>query len=269
MGGLPTMSFVRSLGRRVRPRHFVALAVAVTLALALTAHLLPGRIVTRETYCTLCALHVVETERTSLLHVHGMPLEGWFHDVKREERRAVLHKLLAPAVGAHEHRWMSPAAFVPPTNPVRALEAPYDFLQAVALAEVSDLEQLEQSPHLLAVLDEAMRDDRERAVRFVQRVLDPRAYLGMEAIGLLDRDGAPWDQRWSVVDAFLEAYRCSANDDEVTCRMRAGATDLLVLARTATAIHNGTIDWPRWAPDGPHASTKNGDHPNVTAKVTN
>src|SRR3954463_10738560 len=113
------MSFVPLLGRRVRRRHVVVLAAVVTVALALTAHLLPGRITTRETYCTVCALHVVETERTSLLHVHGMPLDGWFHQVKREEQRAVLHELLATAVGAHEHRWMTPAAFVPPTNPMR------------------------------------------------------------------------------------------------------------------------------------------------------
>ncbi|MEO7097112.1 MAG: hypothetical protein ABI175_27880 [Polyangiales bacterium] len=261
------MPFVRSLGRRFRPRHLAALVAVLVVSLGLVAHLLGGRVTTRDTYCTVCALHATETERTSLLHVHGMPLDGWFHEVKRDERRAVLHKLLAPAVGAHEHRWMTPAAFVPPTSPMHALEAPDDFLQAVALAEVSDLEQLEQSPHLLAVLDEAMRDDRERAVRFIQRILDPRAYLGMEAIGLLDRDAASWDERWSIADAFLETYRCSANDTEVTCRMHAGATDLIVLARTATAVHGGTVDWPRWLPEG-HATPTSGDK-KLAAAVTN
>jgi hypothetical protein len=266
---LSTMRFVRSVGRRFRSRHLALLACGLVVVLAVVAQLLPGRITTRDTYCTVCALHVVETERTSLLHVHGMPLDRWFHEVKREERRAVLFKLLAPATGTHEHQWMTPAAFVPPTNPMRSLEAPYDFLQAVALAEVSDLEQLEQSPHLLAVLDEAMRDDRERAVRFIHRILDPRAYLGMEAIGLLDRDGTPWDERWAIADAFLETYRCSANDTEVTCRMRSGATDLLVLARTATAVHVGAIDWPRWLPEHRSAPKTTSGGKKLAAAVTN
>jgi hypothetical protein len=258
------MPSLRWLGRRLRPKHLALLGAALVVCLLIAAQLLPGRIVTRDTYCTVCALHAQESERTSLLHVHGMPLDRWFHHVEREERRAVLFKLLSPAVGPHEHRWLSPAAFVPPTNPMRVLEAPDDFLQAIALAEVSELEQLEQSPHLLAVLDEAMRDDRERAVRFIHRILDPRAYLGMEAIGLLDREGVPWEERWSIADAFLETYRCSANDTEVTCRMRVGPTDLIVVARTATAVHAGTIDWPRWLPEG-HA--KIGTTPASTKKV--
>ena len=262
-------AFVHSFGRRLRPKHLVLLVAALVGTLALVAQLLPGRVATRDTHCIVCALHVVETERTSLLHVHGMPVDSWFHEVKRDERRAVIYKLLSPAVGAHEHQWMSPAAWVPPTNPMRALDAPYDLLQAIALAEVSDLEQLEQSPHLLAVLDEAMRDDRERTVRFISRILDPRAHVGMEVIGLLDRDGVTWEERWAIADAFFETYRCSANDTEVTCRMRVGATDLIVLARTATAVHSGNIDWPRWLPEGHAQPSTTSAGKKSAATVTN
>ncbi len=255
---------VRSFAPGAR-RKGVAVALATFLgALFVAALLLPKTITTRSSYCVRCALHVEDTERVSPLSFRGMPGERLFVSHTRVERAAVLHQLLAPVVGPHEHVFLDPAAFVPPTSP-RKLTAPDDFQQAVAVAEVTDLDQLEASPHLLALLDEAMHDDPSRTVRFVQRILDPHAHVASSSVALLDRNTS-WSNRWEVVDAFFDVYRCNANEASVSCHMKLETTDLLVLARTATSLHEGGIDYPRWVPPGMEVPAKKGK---TVAVVTN
>jgi len=36
----------------------------------------------------------------------------------------------------------------------------------------------------------------------------------------------------------------------VSCHMRMGATDLMVLVRTATSLHQGGVDFAHWVPPG-------------------
>jgi hypothetical protein len=252
---------------RLRIVGVVSLLAGVLLTLLLRA--MPSRISTRHAYCTLCAMHSIETEEASLFHFDGMPLESLFVKRSTITRGGVLHRLLSPAMGEHRHVWIDPAPFVPPTNPARKLQPPADFQQSVAEAEVSELERLEESPHLVSLLDQAMHDDRARALRLVQKILDPAAHVGVDAIGLLDRT-TPWENRWMVVESFFELYRCSANDVSVSCRMHVGTTDLIVLARTAGSVQTGGIDWSHWVPEGmaPPPGDPNG-HPTSFAVVTN
>lgn len=252
------------------PKRVAVAVVTLFVGLFVAALVLPRTVTTRSTYCIQCALHVEETERTSPLWFHGLPLERLFVTHVRVERGGVLHRLLAPEVGAHAHVFVDPAAYVPPTSP-RKLPPPDDFQQAVVVAEVTDLEQLESSPHLLALLDEAMHDDPARTLVFVHRILDPRANVGAATIGLFDR-GAPWPVRWQVVDGFFDVYRCNASDTSVSCHMTAETTDLLVFARTATSLHEGGIDYRRWVPAGmevPPKAAKNGKSGKIAAVVTN
>lgn len=234
---------------RTRLRIVGAAGVVLGLFLAFVVHVLPVRVATRHVYCTLCALHSIETEEASLFHFRGMPFESAFLKTTTVQRGGVLHQLISPAVGEHRHAWIDPAPLVPPTNLTNKLEPAGDFQQAVAQAEVDDLERLEESPHLVALLDQAMHDDRARTLQLVQKTLDPSAHVGIDAIALLDRP-TTWPNRWAVVESFFELYRCTANDVSVSCRMHVGTTDLIVLARTASSVHTGGIDWTHWVPEG-------------------
>ncbi|MGZ3420469.1 MAG: hypothetical protein ACXWUG_14920 [Polyangiales bacterium] len=215
-------------------RLVVALAVVFGVVAGAFLNRWPTWSTTRHSFCTLCALHREDAERTPILGRHRT----------QGERGGILHELLASPVGNHQHVWSTPA-YVFPTYPTPKLLPRDAFTQAVAEAEVHDLEALESNPHAIAILDEAMRNDRGRTLRFLQKVLDPQAYVPIEAIGLLDRKGT-WEERWAVVDAFFGAYHCDVTDTSASCRLRAGSTDLLVLVRTATSDHSGGIDWKTW-----------------------
>ena len=232
------MSSVFPLSYRARVRLTATIALLFGIALGTLLHWVPVRVATRHTYCTICALHSEETEEDSLI---------FGRTVTTRTRPSAVHNLISSRAGAHKHQWMTPAAIVPPSSPSRRGSADAEFAQALAQAEVSDLEALESSPHLVALLDEASRDDADRALQLVQRILDPHAYVGIDAVSLIDRD-APWSERWHVVDAFFELYRCNATDASVTCRMHVGSTDLMLLARTAESVHTGSVDWPHWSP---------------------
>lgn len=226
--------------RRALVRYLV-LSVALSIGLVCGAFLnrWPAWSVSRHAYCTICGAHNEETEKTPLLGRHR----------QQSTRSGILAKMLVGALGDHGHAWSTPA-YVAPTNPPPKLGSREAFTQVVAESEVRELELLEDSPHAIAVLDEAMRNDRTRTVRFIQRLLDPQAYLPIEAIGLLDRPSQTWEERWHVVDAFLDAYHCDVTEVSASCRMRAGSTDLLVLVRTTTSVHTGGVDWTHWVPPG-------------------
>ena len=251
------MSRFANLSVRARLRIAAVFALTLGVGLGVALHFVPENIATRRTHCTVCALHHEETESETVFGKH----------VTRSDREAVLNKLLSSAVGDHEHAWMTPAAFVPPTTPAKKLDAAGEFQQAVAEAEVRDLELLEESPHLLALLDEAMRNDQARTLKLVQTILDPKAFVPVEAIALLDRPTS-WENRWAVVDAFLDVYHCNANEVAVSCRMRQGPTDLLVLARTANSVATGSIDWQHWVPEGMTAPPGKNALPPSYAAVT-
>jgi hypothetical protein len=219
----------RSLGRLL---FVVALAVGIVAGAFLNRW--PTWSVTRHAYCTLCALHREDSERTPILGRHRT----------ETEHGGILHELLAGPVGNHQHVW-STAAYVPPTYPTPKLGSRDAFIQAVSEAEVHELEALEENPHMIAILDEAMRNDRARTLRFLQKVLDPQAFVPKDAITLLDRKGS-WEERWAIVDAFFAAYHCDVTDISASCRLRAGSTDLLVLVRTVTSDVSGGIDWKTW-----------------------
>lgn len=226
--------------RRALLRNFV-LAVALSIGVVAGAFLnrWPAWGTTRASYCSMCGMHSEDIERTPVLGRHR----------SSSTRVGILARLLGPAVGDHGHVWTT-AAFIAPTNPPPKLGSREAFTQVVSEAEVRDLELLEDSPHAIALLDEAMRNDRPRALRFVQKLLDPQAYFPIEAIGLLDRPAQSWDERWRVVDAFLDAYHCDVTEVSASCRMRAGSTDLLVVVRTTSSVHSGGIDWTHWVPSG-------------------
>jgi hypothetical protein len=236
----------------------VVISLAVFLGMVAGAFLnrWPAWGTTRHAYCTMCGVHNEESERTPVLGRHR----------QQSMRAGILAKLIAPVVGDHGHAW-SIAAYVAPTNPPPKLGSREAFTQVVAEAEVRELELLEDSPHAIALLDEAMRNDKPRAVKFIQKLLDPQAYLPVEAIGLLDRPSQSWEERWQVVDAFLNAYHCDVTEVSASCRMRAGSTDLLVLVRTTTSVHSGGVDWTHWVPPGMKAPP-GGTSPQTYAAVT-
>lgn len=227
--------------RRKKLLRTLVISLAVFLGMVAGAFLnrWPAWATTRHAYCTMCGVHSEETERTPVLGRHR----------QQSTRAGILAKLLGPAIGDHGHAWSAPA-YVAPTNPPPKLGSREAFTQVVAEAEVRELELLEDSPHAIALLDEAMRNDRNRATRFVQKLLDPQAYFPIEAIGLLDRPSQSWEERWQVVDAFINAYHCDVTEVSASCRMRAGPTDLLVLVRTTTSVHSGGVDWTHWVPVG-------------------
>lgn len=228
------------LRRRNLIRSFViGVSVAVGVAAGAMANRWPAWGTTRHAFCTTCGMHSEESERT--------PLLGRYRT--SSTRAGILAKLMQPAVGDHAHVWTT-AAYVAPTNPPPKLGSREAFTRVVTEAEVRELELLEESPHTIALLDQALRDDRPRTIRFVQKLLDPAAYFPIEALGLLDRPAQSWDERWRVVDAFLDAYHCDVTEVSASCRMRAGSTDLLVLVRTTTSVHTGGVDWTHWVPSG-------------------
>ena len=255
------------LTHRARLRLVAGLAFVFGALVGVIMHWMPQRTTTRHSFCTLCALHRIETEQEPIVRVRGLPGEEWLVKRASVTRGGVLHRLVAPAVGEHRHAWLDPAPYVAPTNPPKRLEPPADFQQAIASDELSDLDRLEESPHLIALLDEAMRNDHERTLHLVQRILDPQAHVGVDAIALLDRP-TRWENRWAVIDAFFDVYRCSGNDVSVSCRMRLGSTDLIVLARTAVSLHAGGIDWAHWVPPGMNAPPGEAS-PTSFAVVTN
>jgi hypothetical protein len=220
-------------------RLLLVVAVAVGIAAGSILNRWPNWSTARHAYCTICGAHNEETERNPLLGRYKFA----------NQRSGILAKLLVPAVGDHAHAWTA-SAYVAPTNPPPKLGSRDAFQQVVLEAEVRELEQLEDSPHAIALLDEAMRNDRTRAIRFIQKLLDPQAYFPIDAIGLLDRPSQSWEERWHVVDAFLDAYHCDVTEVSASCRMRAGSTDLLVLVRTTTSVHSGGVDWTHWVPAG-------------------
>lgn len=242
--------------RRVLLRSLVlTLALCIGLVAGAFFNRWPAWGVTRHAYCTMCGAHNESSERTPLLGRH----------TQQAIRTGIVAKLLTPMVGEHGHVWTT-AAYVAPTNPPPKLGSREAFTQTVTEAEIRDLEVLEDSPHAIAVLDEAMRNDRARTLRFMSKLLDPQAYLPIEAIGLLDRKES-WEERWQVVDAFLDAYHCDVTEVSASCRMRAGSTDLLVLVRTTTSVHTGGIDWTHWVPPGMKAPP-GGTSPQTYAAVT-
>lgn len=222
----------------MKARFAVVLALALGVVVGALLNRWPSWATNRHAYCTMCAAHHEGVERTPVLGRHR----------SETTRNGILARLLQPTVGEHGHVW-SVAAYVAPTNPPPKLNSHDAFQQTVLEAEVRDLESLEESPHAIAILDEAMRNDRARTVRFIQRLLDPTAFVPVDAIGLLDRAGT-WEERWAIVDAFFDAYHCDATDVSASCRLRAGSTDLLVLVRTTTSVHSGGVDWTHWVPTG-------------------
>ena len=230
--------------RRLLLRNFLlCLSLAIGVVAGAFLNRWPAWGTTRHSYCSICGVHNEESERTPVLGRHR----------QSSTRVGILSHLLGPALmatgGEHGHVWITPA-YVAPTNPPPKLGSREAFTQVVSEAEVRDLELLEDSPHAVALLDEAMVNDRTRTVRFVQKLLDPGAFLPIEAIGLLDRPQQSWEERWRVVDAFLDAYHCDVTEVSASCRMRAGSTDLLVLVRTTTSVHSGGVDWTHWVPAG-------------------
>ncbi len=145
----------------------------------------PKDVVTRHRFCQACAEYEETYDEGTIL--------GAEHD-SRQRFGGPVHELLASAVGEHDHRW-TPWATIHPTFGVPP-EHPEVAERARAIREI------EGSPRLISVLDQAMRNDRERTVALVQRLIDPGRDASMAVLTELDRD-EPWPQRWTAVDARL------------------------------------------------------------------
>ncbi len=165
------------------------IGAVVGFVVALLLHNYPKDVVTRHRYCLVCA----EYEES---HREGAIL-GAAHGEKHSFGGPV-RNLLAPAVGEHEHRYTEWTT-IHPTFGVPA-EHPEIAERVRAIAEI------ESSPQLVSVLDQAMRNDRERTVSLLQRTIDPAVALPLSVIAQLDVD-APWPERWATVAPALGRAR--------------------------------------------------------------
>lgn len=175
-------------------------------------------------YCVRCAMH-----RDTAL----------FRD---ELRPGIVHALLAPHVGTHEHRWH---------NAGRERDADARALRVEAARdELADLDALERDPDTLALITHAMRLDPTRVTHLVTAVLDPGQHLDRAALHLLDRPALPWNDRARVLDGFFERYRCERTRLSVTCTLPVGTVRAVAWHRVPGSLLRGNIPWASWLPPG-------------------
>lgn len=161
---------------------------AAGFVVATLLHNYPKDQVTRHRYCLRCTAYE-ETYR-----------EGVILGARTEDASRVggpLHRLLAPSVGEHEHRYTEWATIFPTFGVSN--EHP-------EVAErIRGIRELEDDPHAISALEQAMRQDQARTTRLIQRLIDPAEGLPMTVIMPLVRSELSWDERWAQVEKKLAA----------------------------------------------------------------
>lgn len=161
---------------------------AAGFVVASLLHNYPKDQVTRHRHCTVCAARE-ETYR-----------EGVIMGARQESKSGSfgpLARLLREAVGEHEHRYTEwatifPTHGVPEEHPEIA-------------AQVLQLRDIEDNPHVISALEQALHQDRDRTVKLLQRLYDPAQKTPFAALKELTQDEVPWPERWARIDATLAA----------------------------------------------------------------
>lgn len=163
---------------------------AAGFVVATLLHNYPKDQVTRHRYCLVCA----EYEET---YREGVVLGARTEDKSRFG--GALHRLLAPAVGEHEHRYTAWATIFPtfgvPTEHPEVAE------------KIRAIQELDDSPQAISALEQAMRQDPARTTRLIQRLIDPAEGLSITVIMPLQQHQLGWDERWAQVDEKLAEPR--------------------------------------------------------------
>lgn len=139
-------------------------------------HNYPKDVTTRHRYCQVCAAY----EQT----YHEGVILGARQD-HMVDMTGPIGQLLREPVGEHAHRYTEwttifPTFGVPPENPELA-------------RKVADLRALEDAPFVISGLAQAMRADKDRTVKLLQRILDPNgpspgALIPLERPGTLEEN---------------------------------------------------------------------------------
>jgi hypothetical protein len=168
----------------------VAVLVGLAAGAAITALLFsyPKSVVARHRYCLDCAAF----EETYDEHV----VLGATHSQRLDH--GPLGSLLGNAPGTeHEHRFTEWTTIFP------TFGAPAEHPELAR--RVTSIRQLEKDAHAISLLEQAVRNDRGRGTRLIQRLIAADSAV-MPAvmpavIRALDRD-APWPERWAAVEAM-------------------------------------------------------------------
>ncbi len=163
---------------------------AAGFIVAALLHAYPKDQVTRHRYCQLCAEYE-ETYR-----------EGVILGARTENKSRFggpLQRLLAPSIGEHEHRYTEWATIFP------TFGVPDEHPEVAE--RIRGIRELEEDPHAISALEQAMRQDEARATRLIQRLIDPAEKLSMTVIMPLERNELSWDERWGQVEKNLAARK--------------------------------------------------------------
>jgi hypothetical protein len=161
---------------------------AAGFVVATLLHNYPKDQVTRHRYCQRCAEYE-ETYR-----------EGVILGARTESKSRFggpLHRLLAPSVGEHEHHYTEWATIFP------TFGVPNEHPEIAE--QTREIRELEDDPHAISALEQAMRQDEARTTRLIQRLIDPAEGLTKTVIMPLMRNELSWDERWAQVEKTLAA----------------------------------------------------------------
>jgi hypothetical protein len=162
-------------------------------------------------YCTRCAMYASRAHEHSVLGARRAA----------STKSSALTRVLALPPDDHEHVWVEPWAHVFPTfnSPSEPkLGTPEALKNALLTSRLRDLDTLAETPHAVALLDGAMKNDPSRARAFIGRLLDFDRHYPTSAVSLLDR-AEEWPARWAAVDAFDRAYRCTSDGRTLECTL--------------------------------------------------
>jgi hypothetical protein len=153
---------------------------------AMLLHSYPKDVVTRHRYCLVCAEYE-ETYRESVILGARTDSKSRFG--------GPLQRLLAPAVGEHEHRYTEWATIFP------TFGVPEEHPEIAE--KIRAIRELDESPQAISALEQAMRQDPQRTIRLIQRLIDPAEGLSITVIMPLQNHQLGWDERWARVEKKL------------------------------------------------------------------
>jgi hypothetical protein len=157
------------------------IALVIGFAIATLLHNYPKDVVTRHRFCLVCAEYEETYDEATILGAtHG----------HKEHFGGPVRELLAPAVGAHEHRFtewttIHPTFGVPAENP---------YIEE----RVRAIQEIERSPHTIALLDASMRNAPDCTIRLLQLVIDPAHKVSPTVLQQLDKE-LPWPERCTSI----------------------------------------------------------------------
>lgn len=199
----------------------------------------PGTRHETTTMCARCGLHRTLTRVDTHLGP-GAPVE--------RIESGILVQFLYNRAGHHEHAWMEPPVVVLPSELPEDLAPEARFSQELIRFRLGALQSLETSPRAVALLDEAFKNDPEKAGALAERLVDPENHLDPATLLLLDREGVPWEKRWAILDAFLQNYRCSRQPTAITCTLTTQGTPTTLFRMDLNGHSWGAIHWQSWTP---------------------